>query len=505
MITIRLGCGESITEELSLPHSADGMEVVEGIRGYGKKQGMQVVIQSSESSVITFAPYINGMEYDTQTQKELDFLESRLGHLTRMEQDILSAALKLEDPETLREIINLSYNLDQYEYACDSYIAAYTGDVCSLGLVVKREGAEFTEVYQERLPDPGDEKGALLLLHLYRISDGKPLSYSIALPAEKEKLDMARHVLRINDFSECTVGQYGGPNDELRHFMPVGGSVMELNHFAKSIKEKFLDKGKGSISDLMAVLEAEGPRDMEEASKVADHMERYDILPGIRTAEDYARHRMQKEGPISTSSYHASHVDGESLGEALKERDGVRLTHHGAVICGEWICDGMPDGIVVTRLFSRLAGAIHYMGEEEARLSAYGMAGYEEEIRKGLEDNEIHELERGLAEYLDNLLLKKRIISMFPTVEKYRDDLWGVLEVRSHGELLPKEWEAIKEEWSGQISDGWGETFEQEEIDIGDGYTLCVQFCNFETHIQMEQELKGQAEEQQGLQIGGMV
>lgn len=36
MITIRLGCGESITEELSLPHSAAGMEVVEGMRGYRK-------------------------------------------------------------------------------------------------------------------------------------------------------------------------------------------------------------------------------------------------------------------------------------------------------------------------------------------------------------------------------------------------------------------------------------------------------------------------------------
>lgn len=254
MIIIRLGCGESITEELSLPHSATGMEVVEGIRGYGKKQGMQVVIQSSESSVITLAPYINGMEYDTQIQKELDFLESRLGHLTRMEQDILSVVLKLENPETLREIINLSYNLDQYERVHDSYIAAYTGVVCSFGFVVKHEGAEFTEVYQERLPNPGDEKGVLLLFHLYRISDWKTLSYSIALPAEKEKLDMARHALRINDFSDCTVGQYGGPNDELRQFMPVGGSVMELNHFAKSIKEKFLDKGKGSISDLMAVL-----------------------------------------------------------------------------------------------------------------------------------------------------------------------------------------------------------------------------------------------------------
>lgn len=185
--------------------------------------------------------------------------------------------------------------------------------------MVKREGAEFTEVYQERLPDSGDEKGTLLLLHLYRMSDGKPLSYSIALPAEKEKLDMARHVLQINDFSECTVGQYGGPNDELRQFMPVGGSVMELNHFEKSIKEKFLDKGKGSISDLMAVLEAERPRDMEEASKVADHMERYDILPGIRTAKDYARHRMQKEGPISTSSCHASHVGDGFMTECRTE------------------------------------------------------------------------------------------------------------------------------------------------------------------------------------------
>lgn len=48
---------------------------------------------------------------------------------------------------------------------------------------------------------------------------------------------------------------------------------------------------------------------------VVDYMNRYAIFPGVRTAEDYARHRMQKEGPISTSSYHASHVDGESLGK----------------------------------------------------------------------------------------------------------------------------------------------------------------------------------------------
>lgn len=147
------------------------------------------------------------------------------------------------------------------------------------------------------------------------------------------------------------------------------------------------------------------------------------------------------------------------------KRDGTRLTRQGAVACEEWCCGRMPDNIVVTRLFSPLAGAIYYMEEEESCLSAYGMAGYEKEIRRGLKDDGIYHRKSGLAEYLDSFLLKKRIISMFPTIEEYRDDLWGVLEVKSHGELLPAEWEAIKDEWSGQMSDGWGEAFEQEEID----------------------------------------
>ena len=45
---------------------------------------------------------------------------------------------------------------------------------------------------------------------------------------------------------------------------------------------------------------------------------------------------------------------------------------------------------------------------------------------------------------------------MNPTVEVWRGELWGVLEVECRGELSPKELEEVKEYWEGQESDGWG-------------------------------------------------
>lgn len=48
---------------------------------------------------------------------------------------------------------------------------------------------------------------------------------------------------------------------------------------------------------------------------------------------------------------------------------------------------------------------------------------------------------------------------MRPTVERYQYNLWGVLEIKSHGELNQEELEVIKREWAGQACDGWGECF----------------------------------------------
>ena len=95
---------------------ASDFEAVKKILDEGKTGNQTVTVRSLVSPVQPLSEMITGLNYGDETRrKELDFLDSRLRHMTRKEQDIFSVALKLEEPGTLKEIINLSFNLDSYD------------------------------------------------------------------------------------------------------------------------------------------------------------------------------------------------------------------------------------------------------------------------------------------------------------------------------------------------------------------------------------------------------
>ena len=186
MLEIRIGYGDMVSELMRIPMSASDSEAVKKILDEGKTGNQTVTVRSLVSPVQPLSEMIIGLDYGDETRrKELDFLDSRLRHMTRKEQDIFSVALKLEAPGTLKEIINLSYNLDSYdlledisdpgriaaellrrgkqieipeelypmldfEHIRDSYFADHKGDYCPSGLVLKREDTVYTEVYQNR-------------------------------------------------------------------------------------------------------------------------------------------------------------------------------------------------------------------------------------------------------------------------------------------------------------------------------------------------------------------
>lgn len=232
MLEIRIGYGDIVSEQMGIPMSASDFEAAKKILDEGKAGNQPVTVRSLVSPVQPLSEMITGMDYGDETmRKELDFLGSRLRHMTRKEQDIFSVALKLETPGTLKEIINLSYNLDSYdlledisdpgriaaellrrgkqieipevlypmldfERIRDSYFADHKGDDCPSGLVLKRENTVYTEVYVDRWGD--QTRGGI-----------RELWTDIRKKSHKEKINLA--IVRIKeeqDFLDNTVIKY---------------------------------------------------------------------------------------------------------------------------------------------------------------------------------------------------------------------------------------------------------------------------------------------------------
>lgn len=168
--------------------------------------------------------------------------------------------------------------------------------------------------------------------------------------------------------------------------------------------------------------------------------------------------------------------------------------------------------LITLRLFSPLTANLYTPDEYgdildwPEELTPAALCGYEGEILKLIAKEHLaSEGDRGLAVYLHNDSLQEKVYSMNPTVESWAGELWGVLEVKSNGELSPAELDALTEEWCGQESDGWGEGFEQRPIKTDDG-ELYVSFWNAgkDFFIKPEQELKNPLMQGFGMQMGGM-
>lgn len=76
---------------------------------------------------------------------------------------------------------------------------------------------------------------------------------------------------------------------------------------------------------------------------------------------------------------------------------------------------------------------------------------------------------RGLAEYLHSETLAKKVYSLIPSIELHCDGLYCVADIKLSEPLISQEISELKDWWSGQLSDGWGEGFSQREIKVDRG------------------------------------
>jgi len=258
----------------------------------------------------------------------------------------------------------------------------------------------------------------------------------------------------------------------------------ELSQYAK-------EKGYKKFA---AVLEYEKCSNLDFAVDITQNLNCYDFAPDIET---YGESYLIEKGVDCTI---ASCFRLEPIGEFLSIMNDAATNSNGVISRNdnEFTYDyyqpkqEVPVIKDTIRLFCPLeikTDADSALGEEYSEYeqeSDYAVipnhvaGSYEDEILAAIEKNMSapDELERGLAIYINSdSSLASKVYSIKPSVEGWNSELWGVVNIETTEDLTPQEMAELKDECLGQLSDGFGESLEQREIDTCDG-EIYVSFWN---------------------------
>ena len=341
---------------------------------------------------------------------------------------------------------------------------------------------------------------------------GNRSSEKFSLPAAEEELEQIRRSIGAEQLEQCHIIILASAIPCLMDYLPQTYELKELNAFAHALVAQDMIASEEKTEKLLAALEAELPDDMGEALEVAECLEQYEILPdSIQSPKDYATHVLEREN-IHVDEKISPFVDYESFGYYHTKKEGAVQTSRGLILRKDRPMELLPDELSEIRLFSPLKAELYRkdgwldFSEKPEEISAYELCGYEDAIMEQITKEWLDsEGERGLAAYLQNRLLNRKVASMVPAVEVWQGELWGVLEVKSYGPLSPNMLKAVMDEWRGQESDGWGEGFEQRPIKIDEG-ELYISFWNSGGgfFIITEEQLKSACTQGIPMQMGGM-
>lgn len=493
---------------LFLPVSEETLEAIfEMIK---RKTGGRAKIADLESPLAGMKEELQWTRVTKRLLREMNFLAQRMEGMSDQELEIFCAAVQITKRADLKYLINLSYNAGRFSFCpgitnneelgkyisenpeflswrswqgenvdwvdmgrqfADTHRGCFTGQ----NYVFRNEQAIAAVYDGKELPDFNQkaENGENSIFEQRYYYRGE--IYALYFPASQKQIKCMEGFLNVTDLDECSYRNLVSRIDGLKERLPCGLGIQEINVFAAAVQSALAQKPERE-KVLLAAMEAEVPSTAEKAVWIAEHLSEYEMANA-------------DEDSILTS-----------LGKIRNQTHPIRS------LSGE---------IHTLRLYSLAGGQCYkkyrHKGKTEysdcaVSLDSWYLTRYQKEIQMALQKYSGSLPERGLAEYMDNILLKRKVISMIPKIEEWDQKLWGVLEVKSHGELSERELQEVKKAWRGQCSDGFGEGFCQKEIRTREGLLSVELACDiWGTEFKTEQELKGGDPEQiWKMQLGGM-
>ena len=347
------------------------------------------------------------------------------------------------------------------------------------------------------------------------------------LPYVKTELAKALERLGATSVTECGVtmeSEYF--NDEMKNILkglPKNSQeeIDGINHIAQRIAEMGT-KEMPYLNNLTGDLE---PKTLGDLDAIFDSAYEFEMFDGIYNAKDYGRYMIIDSGHFEYDENLEEYIDFERYGSQRLQCENGAFTHAGYIVyhgynqdLSEMLAEvgiEIPSQQTKTlKLYMPLRATTYYDENDygdlyqvdfEIKVYSEELAEYEEEILEAIEHNSLpEEKERGLMKYYgENDSVNAKVKRYDFSVENVGGKLMGVATLVLNAPLEDKEMEKIKEEISGQASDGWCEGFEQREIKCN-GKEIYVSFWQSKNWSLQTAEELGISESKQELIMGGM-
>jgi len=265
-----------------------------------------------------------------------------------------------------------------------------------------------------------------------------------------------------------------------------------LNNLAEYYKEI----GNHDIEYFEKLMDYVKPRTVEEIFALADSMYEFELFDGIHSVESYGRYMICDSGHFEYDSNIEEYIDFKRYGREKTAQEDGAFSDKGYIIyhgynqkLSNLLFENL--GIMILeekelktlKLYMPLTVNIYEIenqhgyreiSNEPIELESSELIYNMDEILQAIEVSNLPgEEQRGLMKYYDaNDSVNAKVSKYVFTVEKVGEEIMGVAVLTLNDDLTSSELEKIKDEITGQASDGWGEGFEQREIstDMGDLY-----------------------------------